>query len=512
MLPAIVSAAYVYSTNQSAVQVTYADASTAIVYPNEFTNLRTQQLNQWVYRGGQIAPYIPPDYPKPGPPAWITCVPSATQGPLTTGGDLTNWEVADSFNLSLTSGTSISLLPYRAYLISVTLNPLDFSNPTAGAANFELVNADTNVPLHPGSDFVAIPTTNTDVASVTTSISLVYNPTEEVPVKVRCTNAVGTFRAGGFGSWTITELVDESLYAEKIGPAGPVGPKGPAGPQGSAGPIGPVGPTGTQGPQGAIGPVGPQGQPGPGFDFLGTVANVVNLPTPASQGDAYLVTATNTLWIYDGAGNWNDAGPIQGPQGVAGPQGPIGPAGATGAQGPTGATGPAGPQGTQGSQGSPGPTGATGATGSAGATGATGPQGPAGPQGPVGPAGSGARVMVVGINLQTNGQGLPINTKSFTLPANITGFTVVVSGVGIPVGSNPAGQTLSIRAQCPSLTVNGSNSGWSISAGGTATLVMGWDGVSTPVAPGDAFTVTITAQSAILYDSNYIAQAVVTYW
>jgi hypothetical protein len=101
----------------------------------------------------------------------------------------------------------------------------------------------------------------------------------------------------------------------------------------------------------------------------GSVPTTASLPaTGNAQGDAYIVTADDSLWIWDGTA-WVSGGSIQGPPGATGPAGPPGATGAQGPQGVPGATGPAGPTG---------PAGATGPQGPTGATGATGPQGPQG--------------------------------------------------------------------------------------------------------------------------------------
>ena len=173
--------------------------------------------------------------------------------------------------------------------------------------------------------------------------------------------------------------MDFLAHAGAQGPVGPVGPTGPTGPQGSTGPQGPVGPastipgpTGPQGPQGDTGqdgppgPSGPQGDPGPtgsqgpagpqgiqgpagtGINFKGTVPSVSALPpTGNANGDAYTVTSTGDLYIWDGT-QWVNNGHIQGPQGIPGEQGPQG---STGPQGPQGQTGAQGPQGIAGPPG-----------------------------------------------------------------------------------------------------------------------------------------------------------------
>ena len=89
-----------------------------------------------------------------------------------------------------------------------------------------------------------------------------------------------------------------------------------------------------QGPQGPPGPQGIQGSPGFGIDFQGQLADPSLLPQPSTQGFAYLIG--NDFWIYDGSGNWVNAGPIQGPQGIPGIQGIQGVPGDPGATGPQG--------------------------------------------------------------------------------------------------------------------------------------------------------------------------------
>lgn len=89
-----------------------------------------------------------------------------------------------------------------------------------------------------------------------------------------------------------------------------------------------------QGPQGPEGPQGIQGPPGFGIDFQGQLADPSLLPQPSTQGFAYLIG--NDFWIYDGSGNWVNAGPIQGPQGIPGTQGIQGVPGDPGATGPQG--------------------------------------------------------------------------------------------------------------------------------------------------------------------------------
>jgi hypothetical protein len=223
------------------------------------------------------------------------------------------------------------------------------------------------------------------------------------------------------------------------GPPGATGPQGAKGdtgaastvpgPQGATGPQGSTGPQGVPGPQGipgVQGPVGPQGAAGTGITMKGSVASSSNLPGSGNtQGDAYLVQADDSLWIWNGAA-WISGGSIQGPpgpqgstgaQGVAGPQGPAGaastvpgPQGPAGPQGTAGATGPAGADSTV-----PGPQGPKGDTGTAGAPGAQGPQGAQGPKGDTGNTGAQGPAGVVSATA-------PLSLASGTLSIDLTAY------------------------------------------------------------------------------------------
>jgi hypothetical protein len=185
-----------------------------------------------------------------------------------------------------------------------------------------------------------------------------------------------------------------------IGPAGPTGATGPSGSDGAPGATGPRGETGAQG---ATGPAGAQGAPGAKGDkgdtgaqgvsvtLQGTKALVADLPTPGVgddfAGHGWIVTeGGGNLWFWNLTDQeWNNVGPIVGPQGDQGPQGDPG---SQGAEGPQGAAGADGAPGADGAQGDPGPQGAEGPAGPQGPKGDTGDQGPEGPQGPAGAEGS----------------------------------------------------------------------------------------------------------------------------
>jgi len=259
---------------------------------------------------------------------------------------------------------------------------------------------------------------------------------------------------------TLPDLtVDSSLVIPGIDfPIPFQGPQGPQGPQGVQGPYGPQGLTGAQGFQGSNGPQGqpgPQGIPGPqgftgtqgsqgpqGFQgpqgtngtsivLKGSVQSVGNLPPSGNtQGDLYIVLDDGDGYVWDGS-QWDNAGPIVGPQGnqgstgVQGVQGPTGPQGLTGSQGPQGANGAQGPTGPQGS---------------------TGPQGVQGVQGPQGTIFSGTTSYVAKFTSSTaigNSQifdnglvvGINTNTPSFYYKLDVAGTINYQNSFVIPTTS-----------------------------------------------------------------------------
>ena len=191
----------------------------------------------------------------------------------------------------------------------------------------------------------------------------------------------------------------------EVGDVGPIGPAGPRGEKGDQGDIGPVGPqgekgnTGAKGPQGEIGPAGPQGEQGERgeafkIDAAGSFKERL-LYDDAVETFSYMDTGSGNLYVKlsDATGDWSEAIPFRGPQGLQGeigPQGikgdvgPVGPQGIKGDKGVKGDIGPVGPQGEpgpQGEQGIQGPPGEKGAKGDIGDVGPVGPQGEPGPQG-----------------------------------------------------------------------------------------------------------------------------------
>lgn len=208
-------------------------------------------------------------------------------------------------------------------------------------------------------------------------------------------------------------------------------------------PVASIGITGPTGPSGTAGPTGPTGTAGTSFIIKGSVATVGNLPTTGNTtGDAYIVTATQDLYVWNGTA-WTNVGKI------VGPTGPTGSTGATGATGPTGSNGgigPTGPMGPTGSTGALGPAGPTGALGSVGPTGPTGAAGPVGPIGVTGPAGPTGGIGPTGAIGPTGSIGLigPTGPTGGIGPTGVIGPTGSVGATGPtgPLGlSGPTGPT-----------------------------------------------------------------------
>ncbi len=152
--------------------------------------------------------------------------------------------------------------------------------------------------------------------------------------------------------------------------------------------------TGPQGVQGI------QGSMGAGLNILNTFSTITELPLSGNPGDAYLVGGDLFVWSQN-TNTWNNAGNVQGPQGLTGQNG-LSAYEVWLSQGNTGTvqdylTAIVGPQGSQGIQGAAGQNGTNGQSAyevwlSQGNTGTvqdyliaiTGPQGAQGIQGPAG--------------------------------------------------------------------------------------------------------------------------------
>jgi len=147
---------------------------------------------------------------------------------------------------------------------------------------------------------------------------------------------------------------------------------------------------GTTGLQGDDGLQGTQGTYGPGFDVIGSVADVdtggdqqatLNAAFPsAALGNGVIDNTDDELWVYDGA-VWVNVGSFRGIQGFIGNQGTQGNQGTIGEEGIQGSRGYRGFQGFQGNQGTTGIQGMQGIQGNQGTQGIQGVQGPQGTQG-----------------------------------------------------------------------------------------------------------------------------------
>jgi Collagen triple helix repeat (20 copies) len=128
---------------------------------------------------------------------------------------------------------------------------------------------------------------------------------------------------------------------------------GPQGEQGAQGPQGQPGASGATGPQGATGATGPQGAAGVAVNMKGsfpTMAAFTSAALTGNPGDAWIIVADGSLMVWNTLTSaWDDAGDLQGPQGLQGPKGDAGaqgPQGLKGDKGDAGATGQQGPAGT----------------------------------------------------------------------------------------------------------------------------------------------------------------------
>ena len=148
--------------------------------------------------------------------------------------------------------------------------------------------------------------------------------------------------------------------------------------------------TGAQGIQGVQGVQGVQGTYGPGFDVIGSVADVDNGGDPqvtldtafpaAAIGQGVIDEADDELWVYNGT-DWVNVGSFRGVQGFTGNQGVQGDQGDQGDEGIQGYRGYRGLQGNQGAQGAQGVQGEYGFQGTQGLQGPQAFQGVQGVQG-----------------------------------------------------------------------------------------------------------------------------------
>lgn len=145
------------------------------------------------------------------------------------------------------------------------------------------------------------------------------------------------------GSWTnLGEVAGPKGDKGDVGDQGPEGPSGPQGDRGNDGKPGPAGPAGPMGPRGLKGDrgdEGPQGEPGKGLAIAGRYTDESELPATWDADNSGFLIGTDLYLFNEITGEWDNAGPFQGPKGDPGPEGPQGPQGTDGLEGARGPRG-----------------------------------------------------------------------------------------------------------------------------------------------------------------------------
>jgi hypothetical protein len=390
-------------------------------------------------------------------------------------------------SLILNVGESIAAVTTTPNCYSLTISGVDLSGTLSGGgssggttgasgAGYADITSITTNPVTTGSKVFYVNNSGAYVAgqrvrvinplALTTYVEGIITQVVKnvsITVAVSATNGTGTY--------------SEWVFAVTGNP----GTNGTVGVNGEAGPTGPTGATGAPG----LGITGPTGT---GLRLESVVANVVDLPAVAPLGSAYIVSATQEIYIYNGLA-WQNGGTYKGPTGSTGVTGPTGSTGLTGPtgaagrsinikgtkanvaalpstgntsgdswivltdlhlyvwdgavwldagqfQGPTGATGPA--TIAVGTVSSTGPTGITSVTntgtGTAGVFDFVLQQGPVGVTGPTG----NAATLAIGTTTSTGPTGNPSVTNTGTPSAALLDF-VLKQGIAGPTG--PAGPT-----------------------------------------------------------------------
>jgi hypothetical protein len=390
-------------------------------------------------------------------------------------------------SLILNAGESIAAVTTTPNCYSLTISGVDLSGTLSGGgssggttgasgAGYADVTSITTNPVTTGSKVFYVNNSGAYVAgqrvrvinplALTTYVEGIITQVVKnvsITVAVSATNGTGTY--------------SEWVFAVTGNP----GTNGTVGVNGAAGPTGPTGATGAPG----LGITGPTGT---GLRLESVVPNVVDLPAVAPLGSAYIVSATQEIYIYNGLA-WQNGGTYKGPTGSTGPTGATGSTGGTGPtgqagrsinikgtkanvaalpstgnisgdswivltdlhlyvwdgavwldagqfQGPTGATGPA--TIAVGTVSSTGPTGITSVTntgtGTAGVFDFVLQQGPVGVTGPTG----NAATIAIGTTTSTGPTGNPSVVNNGTPTAALLDF-VLKQGITGPTG--PAGPT-----------------------------------------------------------------------
>ncbi len=320
-------------------------------------------------------------------------------------------------------------------------SPYSIAGSTAQFVVYEMngTAALTTTPTHTGAGgVITIAATNAQIVALSTQdyryeLILTLADTTVLPIL----DDIFSITEDGATSSSATDI-SITIGGGDITLTLPIGVQGPQGFQGDLG--GPQGPQGAQGADGFVGSdgaQGPQGAAGTGITLKGSVATVGDLPASGNTpGDLYIVQADGDGYAWDGA-DWNNVGPIQGPQGAQGATGPQGTQGAIGAQGNQGTTGAQGNQGAAGAQGTQGFQGNQGTQGFQGVVGATGPQGAQGSTGTTGAQGDQGATGATGSQGATGTQGAQGNQGN----QGVTGAAGPQGNQGDTGNTGPQGDT-----------------------------------------------------------------------
>jgi hypothetical protein len=116
---------------------------------------------------------------------------NTNQTAVTTGSDFIFNTVSYGNILFNTTTGVFTLTAGKVYELSANILFDTFSNPTGGYISFEWVDATTNFPLKFGNAGVSLPTTSITGNGSNTTTNIIYSPSENQTVKVRCTDSIG---------------------------------------------------------------------------------------------------------------------------------------------------------------------------------------------------------------------------------------------------------------------------------------------------------------------------------
>jgi hypothetical protein len=122
------------------------------------------------------------------------------------GSNLTTWNIVASSGIAHTSGV-FTLTANKTYRISFAIAGATFSITNTGFLVIELVNSTTLASISANNRAIIIPPTSTANESSQPFVQMIYTPSTNESIRVRCTNAGGTatLRAN-FSNIVIEEL------------------------------------------------------------------------------------------------------------------------------------------------------------------------------------------------------------------------------------------------------------------------------------------------------------------